>query len=44
VWGISKEGKCNKTLSMEREGDPYHNQQSNADTIAYASKILMKGP
>jgi hypothetical protein len=25
-------------------GDPSHNQPPNADTIAYASKILLKGP
>jgi hypothetical protein len=24
--------------------DPSHNQPPNADTIAYASKILLKGP
>jgi hypothetical protein len=24
-------------------GDPFHNQSLNADTIAYASKILLKG-
>jgi hypothetical protein len=24
--------------------DPSHNQPRNADTIAYASKILLKGP
>jgi hypothetical protein len=25
-------------------GDPSHNQSLNADTIAYTSKILLKGP
>jgi hypothetical protein len=25
-------------------GDPSHNQLPNADTIAYTSKILLKGP
>jgi hypothetical protein len=25
-------------------GDPSHNQPPNPDTIAYASKILLKGP
>ena len=25
-------------------GGPSHNQPPNADTIAYASKILLKGP
>jgi hypothetical protein len=25
-------------------GDPSHNQPPNTDTIAYASKILLKGP
>ena len=24
--------------------DPFHNQLPNADTIAYTSKILLKGP
>jgi hypothetical protein len=24
--------------------DPFHNQPPNADTIAYTSKILIKGP
>ena len=25
-------------------GDPSHNQPPNADTVAYTSKILLKGP
>jgi hypothetical protein len=25
-------------------GEPSHNKPTNSDTIAYASKILMKGP
>jgi hypothetical protein len=25
-------------------GDPFHNQPPNPDSIAYASKILLKGP
>ena len=25
-------------------GDPSHNQSPNTDTIAYVSKILLKGP
>ena len=25
-------------------GDPSHNQSPNTDTIAYTSKILLKGP
>jgi hypothetical protein len=25
-------------------GNPFHNQSPNTDTIAYASKILLKGP
>ena len=32
-----------KIMSHEG-GDPYHNQPPNADTIAYASKILQTGP
>ena len=27
-----------------KPGDPSHNQPPNADTIAYACKILLKGP
>ena len=29
---------------LPHPGGPSHNQPSNADTIAYASKVLMKGP
>ena len=25
-------------------GDPFHNQPTNPETIAHASKILLKGP
>jgi hypothetical protein len=35
-----KEGPCRDCPI----GDPYHNQPPNADIIAYASKILLKGP
>ena len=31
-------------LETTISGDPFHNQQPNADTIAYTSKILLKGP
>jgi hypothetical protein len=29
---------------LPHPGDPSHNQPPNPDTIAYASKILLKGP
>jgi hypothetical protein len=29
---------------MPHPGGTFHNQPSNADTIAYASKMLLKGP
>jgi hypothetical protein len=31
-------------LEFAIRGDPSHNQPPNNDTIAYASKILLKGP
>ena len=31
-------------LETTPPGDPSHNQPPNQDTIAYASKILLKGP
>ena len=31
-------------LETALPGDPSHNQPPNADTIAYASKIMLKGP
>jgi hypothetical protein len=31
-------------LETAISGDPSHNQLSNADTIAYTSEILLKGP
>jgi hypothetical protein len=31
-------------LETATPGDPSHNQPPNTDTIAYASKILLKGP
>jgi hypothetical protein len=31
-------------LETATPGDPSHNQPPNADTIAYASKILLKRP
>ena len=31
-------------LETDISGDPSHNQLPNADTIAYTSKILLKGP
>jgi hypothetical protein len=36
------EGKTIQRLSQP--GDPFHKQPPNPDTIAYASKILLKGP
>jgi hypothetical protein len=47
--------KCSKSLVMREmkrmdhpetasPRDPSHNQPPNADTIAHASKILLKGP
>jgi hypothetical protein len=29
---------------LPHPGGPFHNQPPNTDTIAYASKILLKGP
>jgi hypothetical protein len=29
---------------LPHPGDPSHNQPTNRNTIAYASKILLKGP
>jgi hypothetical protein len=31
-------------LETTISGDPSHNQPPNTDTIAYTSKILLKGP
>ena len=31
-------------LETAISGDPSHNQLPNADTIAYTSKIMLKGP
>jgi hypothetical protein len=31
-------------LEADTSGDPSHNQPPKAGTIAYASKILLKGP
>jgi hypothetical protein len=31
-------------LETAISGDPSHNQPPNTDTIAYTSKILLKGP
>jgi hypothetical protein len=33
-----------KGWTIQRLPHPSHNQPPNADTIAYASKILLKGP
>ena len=33
-----------KEWTIQRVRDPSHNQPPNTDTIAYASKILLKGP
>jgi hypothetical protein len=40
--GVTKFGT--KTKGWTTPGDPSHNQPPNADTIAYTSKILLKGP
>jgi hypothetical protein len=31
-------------LETATPGDPFYNKPPNADTIAYSSKILLKGP
>ena len=48
---LPQKPSCQVLLSLQIEnsihappGDPSHNQPPNADTIAYASKILLKGP
>jgi hypothetical protein len=41
VW--SREERTNH-LETAIPGDPSHNQPPNTDTIAYTSKILLKGP
>jgi hypothetical protein len=41
VWSCDKRMDH---LEMAISRDPLHNQLSNADTIAYTSKILLKGP
>jgi hypothetical protein len=46
---IPMEGVTETKFGAEKKGwatpgDPCHNQPQNADTIAYASKILLKGP
>ena len=41
----TKFGAKMKGWTIQRlPGDPSHNQPPNSDTIAYASKILLKGP
>ena len=40
-FGAVKKG-CNLVIAICR--DPSHNQFPNADTIAYTSKVLLKGP
>ena len=41
-FGAKRKGWTIQRLPHPR--DPSHNQPPNADTIAYASKILLKGP
>jgi hypothetical protein len=48
---IPREGVTEKKFGAEKKGsrdcptrDPSHNQPPNANTIAYASKILLKRP
>jgi hypothetical protein len=46
VIGTEFGGEMKRTDHLETaiSGDPSHNQPPNADTIAYTSKILLKGP
>jgi hypothetical protein len=39
----TKIGAKPKGWTIQRPGDPSHNQSPNPDTIAYASKVLLKG-
>ena len=41
--GVIKCADCGYALRAMAPGNPSHNQPPNADTIAYASKILLKG-
>jgi hypothetical protein len=41
-FGDETEGRTMQRLPPFK--DPYHNQLPNADTLAYASKILLTGP
>ena len=41
VWSCDKRMDHLETALL---GDPSHNQPPNAETIAYTSKILLKGP
>jgi hypothetical protein len=48
---IPMEGVTKTKLELRKDNpetapprDPFHNQPPNADTIAYASKILLTGP
>jgi hypothetical protein len=41
-FGDETEGRTMQRLPPFK--DPYHNQLPNADTLAYASKILPTGP
>jgi hypothetical protein len=41
---VGAEMKRMDHLETAIPGDPSHNQPPNADTIAYTSKILLKGP
>jgi hypothetical protein len=41
VWSCDKRMDHLETVIP---GNPSHNQPPNADTIAYTSKILLKGP
>jgi hypothetical protein len=38
-WKDEMEGRTIQRLPLQ--GDPYHNQPPNTDTIVYASKILL---
>jgi hypothetical protein len=41
---LTSKKSYDKDVSTTPSGGPSHNQPPNADTIAYASKILLKGP
>jgi hypothetical protein len=42
-FGAEMEGRTS-FQRLPHQGGPSHNQPSKADTISYASKVLLKGP